>query len=488
MSQKYFTIITKLGAELLANATALGVPLKLTSMAVGDGNGAIPNPTATQSALVHEVRRAAINSLSIDKNNPNQIIVEQVIPESEGGWFIHEIGLFDDKGNLIAVGNCPPTYKPQLAEGSGRTQVIRMIIVIDNVEAVALKIDPSVVLATREYVDNLIENHEQTTNHPGATTTSKGFVKLSSAINSKSETEAATSLAVKTTYDSIEDIKRNFKKLPDECVIYSPNNKYHYVVRDDGTTGMFTDTGKNFLWSFDGTGTLVAGTVPVARINGLDEAISSKLIYNSEVNSKATDQIATPLAVKKAYDLATTAQNAADTATKDIIWLKHVFQYDETESIVYSPNQKYHALMNNNGTFAVFDSDFKNVRWSFNKNGSLSVGNVPAENIANLSDYVINMFSQAWTESGSCGFVKLPGGIIIQFGRANYVASSGANGTVQSFYTAFPRGCFAIVCSDLESGANRTAAIAISNSQFKCWGRNDLPYVNTALYYIAIGI
>ncbi|MWN89861.1 phage tail protein [Gilliamella sp. Pra-s65] len=157
MSQTYYTILTKLGAELLANATALGIPLKLTQMAVGDGNGAVPKPIANQTSLIHEVRRAAINSLSVDNNNHNQIIAEQVIPENEGGWFIHEIGLFDDKGNLIAVGNCPPTYKPQLTEGSGRTQIIRMIIIIDNIDSVELKIDPSVVLATREYVDDSIE-------------------------------------------------------------------------------------------------------------------------------------------------------------------------------------------------------------------------------------------------------------------------------------------------------------------------------------------
>lgn len=163
MSQKYYTILTEKGAALLANATALGVPLKLSQMAVGDGNGTMPNPIASQTKLVNEVRRAAINTISIDENNPNQIIAEQVIPENEGGWFIHEIGLFDDKGNLIAVGNCPATYKPKLAEGSGRTQIIRMIIIVDNVDSVAIKIDPSVVLATREYVERLLSSHKATT-------------------------------------------------------------------------------------------------------------------------------------------------------------------------------------------------------------------------------------------------------------------------------------------------------------------------------------
>ena len=205
MNQTYYTIITKQGAALLANATALGVPLKITQMAVGDGNGKIPKPDESQTKLVHEVRRAAINTLFVDKENPNQIIAEQVIPESDGGWFIHEIGLFDDKGNLIAVGNCPATYKPKLVEGSGRTQVIRMVIIVDNAQSIELKIDPAVVLATREYVDDLITAtmtaHEKSTNHPNATTKSKGFVQLNSAIDSNLENQAATPLAVKKTYD-----------------------------------------------------------------------------------------------------------------------------------------------------------------------------------------------------------------------------------------------------------------------------------------------
>ena len=205
MNQIYYTILTQQGAALLANATALGVPLKITQMAVGDGNGKIPKPDESQTKLVHEVRRAAINTLFVDKENPNQIIAEQVIPESDGGWFIHEIGLFDDKGNLIAVGNCPATYKPKLAEGSGRTQVIRMVIIVDNTQSIQLKIDPAVVLATREYVDDLIiakmTIHEKSINHPNATTKSKGFVQLNSAINSNLENQAATPLAVKKAYD-----------------------------------------------------------------------------------------------------------------------------------------------------------------------------------------------------------------------------------------------------------------------------------------------
>ena len=272
MNQTYYTIITKQGAALLANATALGVPLKITQMAVGDGNGKIPKPDESQTKLVHEVRRAAINTLFVDKENPNQIIAEQVIPESDGGWFIHEIGLFDEKGNLIAVGNCPATYKPKLVEGSGRTQVIRMVIIVDNTQSIQLKIDPAVVLATREYVDNLITAkmtaHEKSTNHPNASTKSKGFVQLNSAIDSNLENQAATPLAVKKAYDLANGaIKKTGDTMSGQLILSKNGLKINYdnknimalITADDNYSHVFYDAEKK-QWL-------------------------SKLVYNSTINS-----------------------------------------------------------------------------------------------------------------------------------------------------------------------------------------------------------
>ncbi|HHZ6806624.1 TPA: phage tail protein [Morganella morganii] len=152
MTAKYFAILTNYGAAQLANAVALGTQMNISKMAVGDGGGSLPVPDPAQTKLVRETRRAAVNQVSIDEKNPNFIIAEQVIPENEGGWFIREIGLFDDNGGLIAVGNAPETYKPNLQEGSGRTQVIQMVLMVSSTQAVTLKVDPSVVLATREYV------------------------------------------------------------------------------------------------------------------------------------------------------------------------------------------------------------------------------------------------------------------------------------------------------------------------------------------------
>jgi Phage tail-collar fibre protein len=158
MTARFFALLTNIGAAKLANATALGTRLEITHMVVGDGGGTLPTPNPAQTKLVNEQRRAALNMLTIDPINTSQIIAEQIIPETEGGWWIREIGLLDKDGDLVAIANCAETYKPQLQEGSGRTQTIRMILIVSSTAAVTLKIDPSVVLATRKYVDdNAIE-------------------------------------------------------------------------------------------------------------------------------------------------------------------------------------------------------------------------------------------------------------------------------------------------------------------------------------------
>lgn len=156
MTAKYFAILTNQGAAKLANATMLGTKLNLTQLAVGDANGTLPTPDPAQTKLIKQKRIAPLNLLTVDPDNTSQIIAEQIIPENEGGFWIREIGLYDDDGILIAVANCPETYKPQLQEGSGRTQTIRMILIVSSTSAITLKIDPSVVLATRKYVDDKV--------------------------------------------------------------------------------------------------------------------------------------------------------------------------------------------------------------------------------------------------------------------------------------------------------------------------------------------
>ncbi|HHV2342544.1 TPA: phage tail protein, partial [Escherichia coli] len=196
------TVITTAGVAKLAAATAPGGrKVNITTMAVGDGGGKLPVPDAGQTGLIHEVWRHALNKISQDKRNSNYIIAELVIPPEVGGFWMRELGLYDDAGTLIAVANMAESYKPALAEGSGRSQTCRMVIIVSTVASVELTIDTTTVMATQDYVDDKIAEHEQSRRHPDASLTAKGFTQLSSATNSTSETLAATPKAVKAAYD-----------------------------------------------------------------------------------------------------------------------------------------------------------------------------------------------------------------------------------------------------------------------------------------------
>ena len=203
MSTKFKTVITTAGAAKLAAATVPGgKKVNLSAMAVGDGNGKLPVPDAGQTKLVHEVWRHALNKVSVDNKNKNYIVAELVVPPEVGGFWMRELGLYDDAGTLIAVSNMAESYKPELAEGSGRAQTCRMVIILSNVASVELSIDASTVMATQDYVDDKIAEHEQSCRHPDATLTEKGFTQLSSATNSTSEKLAATPKAVKAANDN----------------------------------------------------------------------------------------------------------------------------------------------------------------------------------------------------------------------------------------------------------------------------------------------
>ncbi|EFI5886385.1 phage tail protein, partial [Escherichia coli] len=266
-TRKFKTVITDTGAKKLAQAAAPdGKPVRLTHMAVGDGGGALPTPDSKQTRLVHEVWRHTVNRVILDATHQNRIIAELVIPPETGGFWIREIGVFDEHGDLIAVGNTAESYKPTVAEGSGRAQTFRTILTVSSTATVALTVDNTMVMATVDYVDDKLKEHEQSRRHPDASLTAKGFVQLSSATNSVSETQAATPKAVKAAYDLA-------------------NGKY---TAQDATT---------------------------AR-KGLVQ-------LSSATNSTSETQAATPKAVKAAYDLANAKYTAQDatTAQKGIVQL-----------------------------------------------------------------------------------------------------------------------------------------------------------------------
>ncbi len=201
MASEFFTILTAAGRAKIAAALAEQKQIVLQTMVVGDGGGQYAEPKESQTKVVREVWRGPLNTLKIAPENPAWVIAEAVLPESVGGWYIREVGLLDKDGVLIAIGKFPETYKPKLPAGASKQIVIRAVMEVTNAAAVTLMVDPSLVMATVDYVDSSIEEHERSHNHPDATLTQKGFTQLNSSTNSTLETQAATPKAVKAAMD-----------------------------------------------------------------------------------------------------------------------------------------------------------------------------------------------------------------------------------------------------------------------------------------------
>ncbi len=294
MTVKYKTVITRAGAEKLAAATLPnGKKVNFAAMAVGDGGGKLPEPNASQTKLVNEVWRHALNKISQDKKHKNYVVAELVIPPETGGFWLREMGLYDDTGALIAVGNMAESYKPELAEGSGRAQTLRMVIMVSDIDTVELSIDTTLVMATQDYVDDKLAEHEQSRRHPDATLKEKGFTQLSSATDSTSEVLAATPNAVKAAYDLA---------------------KGKYTAQDATTAQK-----------------------GIVQLSSATDSVSEALA-------------ATPKAVKAAHDLASGKYTAQDATTKQkgIVQLTSVTD-SESETLAATPKAVKAANDNANG-------------------------------------------------------------------------------------------------------------------------------------------
>ncbi|RBX36648.1 tail fiber protein, partial [Escherichia coli] len=310
-TRKFKTVITDTGAKKLAQAAAPdGKPVRLTHMAVGDGGGTLPTPDSKQTRLVHEVWRHTVNRVFLDATHQNRIIAELVIPPETGGFWIREIGVFDEHGDLIAVGNTAESYKPTVAEGSGRAQTFRTILTVSSTATVALTVDNTMVMATVDYVNDKLKEHEQSRRHPDASLTAKGFVQLSSATNSTSEALAATPKAVKAAYD----LANGKYTAQDATIARKGLVQLSSATNSDSET--LAATPKAVKAAYDlANGKYTAQDATTAR-KGLVQ-------LSSATNSTSEMLAATPKAVKAAYDLANgkyTAQDAT-TAQKGIVQL-----------------------------------------------------------------------------------------------------------------------------------------------------------------------
>ncbi|HBE3263226.1 TPA: tail fiber protein [Escherichia coli] len=317
-TRKFKTVITDTGAKKLAQAAAPdGKPVRLTHMAVGDGGGTLPTPDSKQTRLVHEVWRHTVNRVILDATHQNRIIAELVIPPETGGFWIREIGVFDEHGDLIAVGNTAESYKPTVAEGSGRAQTFRTILTVSSTATVALTVDNTMVMATVDYVDDKLKEHEHSRRHPDASLTAKGFVQLSSATNSTSETLAATPKAVKAAYDLANG------KYTAQDATTARKGLVQLSSATNSTSKALAATPKAVKAAYDlANGKYTAQDATTAR-KGLVQ-------LSSVTNSDSETLAATPKAVKAAYNLANgkyTAQDAT-TARKGLVQLSSATNSD----------------------------------------------------------------------------------------------------------------------------------------------------------------
>ncbi|EEC4934118.1 phage tail protein [Salmonella enterica subsp. enterica] len=322
MDNEFYTLLTDRGMAKIASALADKKQIHLQKMAVGDGGGQYYEPTASQTNLRHEVWRGEMNTLTVAPNNPNWLIAELVLPEDVGGWYVREVGVFDDEGELIAIGKFPESYKPLLPGCCGKQVCIRLIMEVSNTTAVTLTVDPSIVLATRDYVDARLDEHEHSTNHPDATLTQKGFTQLSNATNSDDETKAATPKAVKAAMAEARNHTHTWNQItgvPDGTLTQKGIVQLSSATDSTSTTEAATPSAVKAAMDKANAAAPASHTHAWGQITGVpDGTLTQKGIVklNSATDSTSTTEAATPSAVKAAMDKANAAAPAHHTHTQ----------------------------------------------------------------------------------------------------------------------------------------------------------------------------
>ncbi|EFK3528722.1 phage tail protein [Escherichia coli] len=465
MSTKFYTLLTDIGAAKLASAAALGVPLKITHMAVGDGGGVLPTPDAKQTALVNEKRRAALNMLYIDPQNSSQIIAEQVIPENEGGWWIREVGLFDESGALIAVGNCPESYKPQLAEGSGRTQTVRMVLITSSTDNITLKIDPAVVLATRKYVDDKV-------------------LELKVFVDDK----MAKHLAAPDPHSQY---------APKESPTLTGTPKAPTPAEGNNTTQIAT--------------TAFVQAALMALINGAPATLDTLKEIAAAINNdpKFSTTINNALALKAPLSSpALTGTPTAPTAAQSVNNTQIATTAFVKSAIAAMVGSAPAALDTLNELAAALGNDPNFATTMLNALAGKqpldnTLTNLSGKDVAGLLAYLgLGELSLAGTASGVIGlngYVTIPliisgsrRTLIIQWGQARFGGSGGEDaGYLNDFPFAFPSACYGMIVSHVghtPSGAGILSASAITSNQFR--GFSSIATSANAVLgrYIAIGV
>ncbi|WP_108449105.1 phage tail protein [Halomonas sp. BN3-1] len=471
---QFYTLLTDTGQAKIANAVALGTQIQITQMAVGDGGGNPVTPDSSATALANEVRRAPINAVHTDDDNPTWIVIEQVLPPDVGGWTIREVGVFDATGDLIAIGNLPETYKPVLAEGSSRTQTIRVVMEVSDTAAVTLKVDPSVVLATREYVDQQRLAHEQSRNHPAATETAQGMLEIANeaeALAGSDDARAMTPEKVHAAFGQF-GVGALPKKLTTLLERIAPGTYIAYGAgHAQSTAGMPPGSGDAAYTVHAGRFSALSGQTFLIIENS--NAAGSGSVFVGTRYSETGDS-PYPLGWREIHHSGNfNPNNKADVSalTEHAESREHPAASETEQGMVRAATQDE----TNAGTVVgAFVSPEKLKSWASqwvkqateSASGMLKVATQSQVDAGSNDTTAVTPKKLRWGFSvalANNGYIALPswlGGVIVQWGSRRALSGSSSYNVDTNFPIAFPNACRSVVVS---SGLDTSNLDAVSN-------------------------
>ena len=448
MASQYFTILTDYGTRAIAHALSQGQPLQLTQFAVGDGNGQTVTPTASATALVHQTHIAPVSAVSLDPRNNKQVIVELTIPENIGGFYIREMGVFDSQNKLIAYANCPESFKPTESSGSGKVQVLRMILKVESSSAVTLSIDNSVIFVTRQQmtpktITATTQNGFDESGHSHeinkASTSQQGIVQLTNDTGLESESLALTAKAGKKLAQLIATVQLALNN-------YIPLNKRSSAVNSNDENNVATSK-----------------AVKTAYDKGV-EAKTAADNANNNANgrvSKSGDTMTGNLGIKNSdwsginlFNLANkyTRLEVSPDSSKELLTIVYRNASDQNQSVVTIPKKNGEVLLNTDITSSLSNN----------------------------------------------GWCKLPNGLILQWGKITLPDLTNEQTGVCTLPVTFPHAVFAIIMGSVAGstshgpGAQEGFSIKMQTTSNFTWvssweSRNNGTFGNAPAQWIAIG-
>lgn len=480
MTAQYFTVLTNYGTQAFAKALATNQPLRLSSFAVGDGNGQAVTPTADRTALVKETHRANVSAVSLDPRNNKQVIIELTIPEDVGGFYIREMGVFDSANKLVAYANAPESFKPTLESGSGKVQVLRMILKVSNSQAVTLSIDNSVIFVTRQQLNpkkitssttNGFDESGHTHEIEKADTTKAGIVQLTDDTGLDSDKLGLSARAGKKLAQLISTVKLALGN-------YIQNNKKSNSVTSTSNDNVATSSAVKTAYDKGVEAKTAADVAQRTANNGVSKANNAQRSAdnaNTNANSRVSkngDAIDGNLRIN--------GQNGnwskLQLGSQQGVWELEVHpeSHDTTNRRF---NMKYNGdstvflafpTIGNNGEIVAYRSWVEDRTTPWGK-----IDGKPA-----FATRWPNAVEQGYSHSlGRTGWTKLPSGLIIQWGEVNGMG-------VHKFPIAFNSIGQVFICERSYSDDGEIVVVRdVNNTSFRAWARKDMG----AFLFFAIG-